>query len=81
QRDGTLTEPPLDHLPPIAAQSRTALSMLVTNLANDKFSDELGRILLNNQSVKATFLNDIVRVANKYQSKEIHFDFEYLRPA
>lgn len=55
--------------------------MVVTNLENDKFSDELGRILLNNQSVKATFLNEIVRIAKKYQFKEIHFDFEYLRPA
>ncbi len=81
QRDGTLKEPPLDQLPQIAAQSRTVLSMVVTNLENDKFSDELGRILLNNQSVKATFLNEIVRVAKKYQLKEIHFDFEYLRPA
>lgn len=81
QRDGTLKEPPLDQLPQIAAQSRAVLSMVVTNLENDKFSDELGRILLNNQSVKATFLNEIVRVAKKYQFKEIHFDFEYLRPA
>ncbi|OLP62995.1 Spore germination protein YaaH [Bacillus pumilus] len=81
QRDGTLREPPLDQLPQIAAQSQTELSMVVTNLEDEKFSDELGRILLTNQSVKTTFLNEIVRVAKKYQFKEIHFDFEYLRPA
>lgn len=81
QRDGTLREPPLDELHQIAAQSRTVLSMVVTNLEGEKFSDELGRILLTNQSVKTTFLSEIVRVAKKYQFKEIHFDFEYLRPA
>ncbi|WP_353854089.1 glycoside hydrolase family 18 protein [Bacillus sp. Bos-x628] len=81
KRDGTLREPPLDQLPQIAAQSRTVLTMAITNLENEKFSDELGRTLLTNQAVKTTFLNEIVRVARKYQFKEIHFDFEYLRPA
>ncbi|WP_205414573.1 hypothetical protein, partial [Klebsiella pneumoniae] len=69
QRDGTLRESPLDQLPQIAAQNRTVLTMVVTNLENEKFSDELGRILLTNQSVKTAFLNEIVRVAKKYQFK------------
>ncbi|MGE6632418.1 glycosyl hydrolase family 18 protein [Bacillus sp. NPDC077027] len=81
KRDGTLQEPPLDSLPQIATQNRTVLTMVITNLEDDKFSDELGRILLTNQSVKTTFINEIVKVAKKYNFKDIHFDFEYLRPA
>lgn len=44
--------------------------MVVTNLENEKFSDELGRILLTNQSVKTAFLDEIVRVAKSINSKK-----------
>jgi spore germination protein len=55
--------------------------MVITNQENDQFSDELGRIILTNTSVQNKFLNNIVTTAKKYGFRDIHFDFEYLRPA
>ena len=55
--------------------------MVITNQENDQFSDELGQILLNNTSIQNKFLNNIVATAKKYGFRDIHFDFEFLRPA
>ena len=41
----------------------------------------LGRILLNDMAIQDKFLNNIVATAKKYGFRDIHFDFEYLRPA
>ena len=46
-----------------------------------QFSDELGRILLNDMAIQERFLNNIVATAQKYGFRDIHFDFEFLRPA
>ncbi|MDQ0273884.1 glycoside hydrolase family 18 protein [Cytobacillus purgationiresistens] len=80
-RDGSLQEPPLDDLPAIAAADQNVLMMVISNQENDQFSDELARILLNDQAIQDQFLNNIVNTANKYGFKDIHFDFEYIRPA
>lgn len=80
-RDGSLKEPPLTNLPQIAAQDNVILMMVLTNLEDDGFSDELGRIILTDMNVQNKFLDNIVTTAKKYNFKDIHFDFEYLRPA
>ncbi|MCM3620584.1 glycoside hydrolase family 18 protein [Sutcliffiella horikoshii] len=80
-RDGSLKEPPLTNLPQIATQNNVILMMVLTNLENDAFSDELGRIILTDMDVQNKFLDNIVATAKKYNFKDIHFDFEYLRPA
>ncbi|MGP7819722.1 glycosyl hydrolase family 18 protein [Niallia sp. 01092] len=80
-RDGSLKEPLLNNFPAIAKANNNVLMMVITNQENDQFSDELGRILLNDQAIQNRFLNNIVNTANKYGFKDIHFDFEYLRPA
>jgi len=80
-RDGSLKEPPLNNFPAIARANRNVLMMVITNQENDQFSDELGRILLNDQQIQTTFLNNIVSTAQKYGFRDIHFDFEFLRPA
>lgn len=54
--------------------------MVITKQENDQFSDELMRILLNDQNVQTTFLNNIVSTAQRLGFRDIHFDFEYLRP-
>ena len=41
----------------------------------------LGRILLTDMAIQDKFLNNIVATAKKYGFRDIHFDFEYLRPA
>lgn len=56
------------------------MMMIVTNLENEAFSDELGRIILTDQNVKNRLLDNIVATARRYGFKDIHFDFEYLRP-
>ncbi|CAM4034162.1 glycoside hydrolase family 18 protein [Mesobacillus zeae] len=81
KRDGTLKEPLLNNFPAIASANNNTLMMVITNQENDQFSDELGRILLNNMPIQERFLSNIVSTAKKYGFKDIHFDFEYLRPA
>ena len=80
-RDGSLKPPLLNNFPAIAKANRNVLMMVINNQENDQFSDELGRILLNDIAVQDQFLNNIVTTANRYGFRDIHFDFEYLRPA
>lgn len=80
RRDGTLKEPLLDNFPAIARNHQNVLMMVINNQENDQFSDELGRILLNDIAIQDKFLNNIVSTAKKYGFRDIHFDFEYIRP-
>ncbi|WP_160726180.1 glycoside hydrolase family 18 protein [Bacillus sp. USDA818B3_A] len=81
RRDGTLKEPLLNQFPAIARANRNVLMMVINNQENDQFSDELGRILLNDMTIQDRFLNNIVATAKKYGFRDIHFDFEFIRPA
>lgn len=81
RRDGTLKEPLLNQFPAIARANNVVLMMVITNQENDQFSDELGRILLNDMAIQTKFLDEIVTTAKKYGFRDIHFDFEFLRPA
>lgn len=80
KRDGSLQEVPMNEFPAIARDNRNVLVMVVTNLEEGAFSDELGRIILNDQTVQENLLNNIVATAQKYGMRDIHFDFEFLRP-
>lgn len=79
-RDGSLKEPLLNNFPAIARANNNVLMMVITNQENDQFSNELGRILLNDIAIQDRFLNNIVSTAKKYGFRDIHFDFEFLRP-
>lgn len=81
KRDGTLKPPLLNNFPAIARANNNVLMMVINNQENDQFNDELGRILLTDMAIQDKFLNNIVSTAKKYGFKDIHFDFEYLRPA
>ena len=80
KRDGSLEEPAILPLSTIAEQNGAVLMMDITNLENSQFSAELGRILLNDRAVQDTFLNNISRIARQTNFRDVHFDFEYLRP-
>jgi spore germination protein len=80
QRDGTLKEPLLNNFPTIARQNDVTLMMVITNLEGGQFSDELGRIILTDDTLQNTLLDTIIRTAKKYNFRDIHFDIEYLRP-
>ncbi|WP_057768415.1 LysM peptidoglycan-binding domain-containing protein [Cytobacillus praedii] len=79
-RDGSLKEPLLNNFPAIARANNNVLMMVITNQENDQFNAELGQILLNNMPIQDRFLNNIVTTAKKYGFRDIHFDFEFLRP-
>ncbi|WP_102273337.1 glycosyl hydrolase family 18 protein [Cytobacillus massiliigabonensis] len=79
-RDGSLKEPLLNNFPAIARANNNVLMMVITNQENDQFNAELGRILLNDMPIQNRFLNNIVTTAKKYGFRDIHFDFEFLRP-
>jgi spore germination protein len=80
-RNGSLKEPLLNNFPAIAREHNNVLMMVLTNQENDQFSDELGRIILNDIPIQDRLLNNIVTTAKKYGFRDIHFDFEFLRPA
>lgn len=79
-RDGSLKEPLLNNFPAIARANNNTLMMVITNQENDQFNAELGHILLTNIEIQNRFLNNIVTTAKKYGFRDIHFDFEFLRP-
>lgn len=79
-RDGSLVAPPLDNLRQIADSENVTLMMVVSNLEEDRFSSELGRIILNDEQVQTALLNNIVRTARELGFRDIHFDLEFLRP-
>jgi spore germination protein len=80
RRDGSLKEPNLQNLRQIAEQHNVSYSMVVTNIEEGSFSDELGRIILNDPGIEAKMMNNIISTAKKQNFTEIAFDFEYLRP-
>ncbi|BAD74299.1 spore peptidoglycan hydrolase (N-acetylglucosaminidase) [Geobacillus kaustophilus HTA426] len=80
RRDATLQEPPLDDFPDIARANRVTLVMVVANIENGQFSDELGALMLTNETLQNRLLDNIVATARRYGFRDIHFDFEYLRP-
>ncbi|MDF2631152.1 MAG: spore peptidoglycan hydrolase, partial [Symbiobacteriaceae bacterium] len=80
QRDGSLQAPPLDGLLAQAQQAGVTPMMVVTNLEESGFSGELGRIILNDQQVQNRLLDNIIQTARQQGFRDIHFDFEFLRP-
>jgi spore germination protein len=80
QRDGSLKEPPLNNFPAIARANGAVLMMVVTNLEQGKFSADLGRIVLTNQTVQNKLFDTIIATAKRYNFRDIHFDMEFLPP-
>ncbi|MCM8709539.1 glycoside hydrolase family 18 protein [Clostridium sp. SYSU_GA19001] len=78
QRDGTLKEPPLNNFRRIAENSGAILLMAVTNLEEGQFSTELGRLILTNEQLQNTLLDNIIATAKRLNFRDIHFDLEHL---
>lgn len=77
-REGNLIPPPLDNFATIAEQNNATLMLVVTNLEEGSFSAELGNLIVTNQSVQNTLLDEIVQTAKSGGFRDVHFDFEYL---
>lgn len=78
-RDGTLRPPLLNQFPAIARRHNVTLMMVITNLENEQFSSELGRIILTNEQIQNNLLDNIIDAAKRLGFRDIHFDFEFLR--
>lgn len=78
QRDGTLKEPPLNNFRRIAETNGAILLMAVTNLEEGQFSTELGRLILTNEQLQNTLLDNIIATAKRLNFRDIHFDMEHL---
>jgi len=80
KRDGTLKELPLNNFSAIAESNDVTLVLVVTNLENQKFSAELGEIILTDENIQNRLLDNIISTADKYKFRDIHFDMEFLPP-
>lgn len=80
-RDGSLIAPPLDNFAAIAAENNTALMLVVTNLEEGEFSAELGSLIVTDESVQNTLLDEIIQTAQSIGFGDVHFDLEFLPPA
>lgn len=79
-RDGSLTAPPIDDIPNIARSLGAANAMVVSNLENFQFSPDLAHSIFESVAVQDLLFTNIINVANEVGYKDIHFDFELLRP-
>ncbi|SFG50318.1 spore germination protein [Halobacillus alkaliphilus] len=80
QPDGSLKAPPLDNFKAIADNNDASLMMVVTNLAEDGFSAELGRTILTNENLQNTLLDNIIQTTREIGFRDVHFDMEFLPP-
>lgn len=81
QRDGTLKPPPIDDIPEIAAQAGVLNAMVVSNLENFAFSADLANVLFTDKTAQNRLFENIIQTASRIGYSDIHFDFEFLRPA
>jgi spore germination protein len=80
QRDGTLSQPPLDNFGQIAQNNGVVLLMAVTNIEGGQFSSELGRVILSSPQLQDTLIDNIIATARRLGFGDIHFDLEHLPP-
>ncbi|MDW8518127.1 MULTISPECIES: LysM peptidoglycan-binding domain-containing protein [Priestia] len=80
QRNGSIKEPPLKNFGTIAQENDAIFLMVLANIEDGGFSAEVGEAILNNADVQDKLLNNIIRIATEKNFKDIHFDFEFLRP-
>lgn len=52
--------------------------MVISNLEEGAFSEELGRLILTDNTVQTTLLDEIIQIATEMNYRDVHFDFEFL---
>lgn len=79
RRDGSLQAPPIQGVKEVASESGTALAMVITNLENSQFSQELANDIFQSTAVQDLLIDNIIKEANRIGGvKDIHFDIENL---
>lgn len=79
-RDGSLNAPPAGDIPSIAKSKGAANALVVSNLENFQFSEDLLHVVLNDKTVQSLLINNLIQIANDVGYRDIHFDFEFLLP-
>ncbi len=77
KRDGTLAEP--TSVPTILdaiSANRVIPMLVVSNIENGNFSTELTRVLLNDSAIQNKLITNVLRTAEQYGMRDVHFDFE-----
>lgn len=77
-RDGSLSAPLLNDFPTIAENNQAALMLVITNLEDGAFSEELGSLIVNDQTIQENLLDQIISTAKEIGYRDVHFDFEFL---
>lgn len=80
QRDGSLKPPLLNNYAEIARNNNATLMMVVTNLEEGQFSDDLARVILTDEDLQNKLLDNIIEIANDKNFTDVHFDLEFIRP-
>lgn len=78
KRDGSLQAPLLNDFPNIAQNNQAALMLVVTNLEDGAFSEELGSLIVNDHNVQNRLFDQIIATAKEIGYRDVHFDFEFL---
>ena len=77
KRDGTLKAPPIKPLPTVAAEAKTSLAMVISNLEDFQFSSDLARDIFQSVAVQDLLFDNIINEAKRVGNiSDIHFDFE-----
>lgn len=77
-RDGSLRAPLLNNFAQIAKNNQASLMLVVTNLEDGAFSQELGSLIVNDHNIQNRLFDQIIATAKEVGFRDVHFDFEFL---
>ncbi len=80
QRDGSVKPPSIDDIPNIAKSAGAANALVVSNLEDFAFNADLAHAIFTDQAAQDRLFGNLIQIANEIGYKDIHFDFELLRP-
>ncbi len=80
KRDGSLTPLNWNGLEKIATDENIISAIVISNIEDGAFSDTLGQVIFANQEVQDKLIENVLTQAKAKNAKDIHVDFEYLRP-
>jgi spore germination protein len=78
--DGTLIAPNLYNLDEIANENDVSLMMVITNVDENGFNGELGKVIMEDEKVQDRMLTRAVELAKEKGFTVLQFDFEFLPP-
>lgn len=80
KRDGSLFRLYEENLINSAINQSVAPMMVVTNITDNGFDSDLGRVILTNPQIQEIFINNIINIVTAKNYSGVNIDFEYLYP-